>query len=418
MKRKFTAELNDWIESGAEAPLLVLGPRGVGKTYTVCEFAESRRERSIYVNLETDAAARMFFEKSGFVNLKEAVYSFLGLDNEAAAEIDNSETADTESFAGENILLVIDEIQACGALCELFKATYSPLNIKIILISSFAPQALLSAFKCVFLAPMSFDEFLEGTGREWYSELIKGHFEKKRAVPQMIHNELLEMWDDYLRVGGMPEAVLEYARDNDSVNIEERQRRCLSAIYDDIDRYGDSKMRDVLDVIPEHMALGRRRFTLNLIRRGVTISMYRDAIEKLIANRIIFKSTRLDHEDSFGLTLFDCGLAGYLLKSSHEIAVERLEYQQLCASLASGLGVKYDLFYYESETGAKTDLLYRTESGFVPVEFNQGRGRRGKSLSKIAENRTVAYIVFVGRDNYKLENSELKIPVYASFLLG
>ena len=146
--------------------------------------------------------------------------------------------------------------------------------------------------------------------------------------------------------------------------------------------------------------------------------MYRDAIEKLIANRIIFKSTRLDHEDSFGLTFFDCGLAGYLLKSSHEIAVERLEYQQLCASLASGLGEKYELFYYESETGAKIDLLYRTEEGFVPVEFNQGRGRRGKSISKIAENRTVAYIVFVGRDNYKLENSELKIPVYASFLLG
>lgn len=398
MRRKFTAELNKWIESGAEAPLLVLGPRGVGKTYTVCEFAESRRERSMYVNLETDASARFFFERGGFEDLKEAVYSFLGLTNDI-------------------ILLVFDEIQACGALCELFKAPYSPFNIKICCISSFAPQGLISAFKCVFAGAMSFDEFLEGTGREWYSELIKGHFEKKRAVPQMIHNELLEMWDDYLRVGGMPEAVLEFARDNESVNIEERQRRCLSAIYDDITRYGDSKMRDVMDVIPEHIALGRRRFTLNLIRRGVTISMYRDAIENLAANRIVFKSTRLDHEESFGLTLFDCGLAGYLIKSTHEIAVERLEYQQLCASLASGLGEKHDLYYYESETGAKTDLLYRTEEGFVPVEFNQGRGRRGKSISKIAENRTVAYIVSVGRDNYKLENSEIKIPVYASFLL-
>ena len=418
MKRKFTAELNKWIEGGAEAPLLVMGPRGVGKTYTVCEFAENRHEMSIYVNLETDASARFFFERGGFKTLKEAVYTFLGLEFETT-DVNGSVGEESSADASaENILLIFDEIRDCGALCELFKTPYSHFGIKICCISSFASQSIISAFKCVYLAPMSFDEFLEGTGREWYSELIKGHFEKKRAVPQMIHNELLEMWDDYLRVGGMPEAVLEYARDNESVNIEERQRRCLSAIYDDINRYGDSKMRDVLDVIPEHMAMGRRRFTLNLIRRGVTMSMYRDAIEDLVANRIVYRSNRLDHEESFGLTLFDCGLAGYLLKSSHEIAVERLEYQQLCVSLASGLGEKYELFYYESETGAKMDLLYRTEEGFAPVEFNQGRGRRGKSISKIAENRTVAYIVFVGRDNYKLENSELKIPVYASFLLG
>ena len=403
MKRKFTAKLNDWIESGADAPLLVLGPRGVGKTYTVCEFAESRRERSIYVNLETDASARFFFDRGGFGNARDAVYAFLGLENDASAD---------------DILLIFDEIQACRTLCVLFEAPYSRFDIKVICVSSFASQSLISAFKCAYMGPMGFDEFLEGTGREWYSELIKGHFEKKRAVPQMLHNELLEMWDDYLRVGGMPEAVLEYAANNDSVNIEERQRRCISAIFDDIGRYGDPKMRDVLEVIPDHMAIGRRRFTLNLIRRGVTASMYRDAIENLAANRIVFMSRRLNHEESFGLTLFDCGLAGYLLKSGHEIAVERLEYQQLSASLASGLGEKYELFYFESETGAKTDLLYRTENGFVPVEFNQGRGRHGKSLSKIAENQAIAYIVAVGRDNYKLENSELKIPVYASFLLG
>ncbi|MBO7634062.1 MAG: ATP-binding protein [Lachnospiraceae bacterium] len=403
MKRKITSELNKYIESGASAPLLVLGPRGVGKTYAVCEWAESRRERSIYVNLETDASARLFFEQNSFDSIKDAVYAFLRLD---------------EGTDPGDILLILDEIQACGSLCELFKAAYSPFGIKICCISSFARQSLILAFYCVFAAPMEFDEFLEVTGKEWYSELIKGHFEKKRPIPQLLHNELLEMWDDYLRIGGMPEAVLEYVADNDSVNIDERQRRCLRAVYDDILTYGDSRMKDVLDVLPEHMAIGRRRFTLNLIRRGVTSAMYRDAIETLNANRIVFKSSRLGHEDSFGLTLFDCGLAGYMLRSTHEIAVERLEYQQLCTYLAACFGQDHDLFYFESDTGAKADLLYKTEAGFVPAEFGTGRSRRGKSLSKIAEIYEIAYIVSVGRENYKLENEVLKIPMYSAFLLA
>ncbi|MCR5429510.1 MAG: AAA family ATPase [Lachnospiraceae bacterium] len=403
MKRNITAKLNNLFDSGASAPLLVLGPRGVGKTYTVCEWAESRRERSIYVNLETDASARLFFEKNGFGSVKDTVYAFLRLD---------------EGTDPGDILLIFDEIQACTCLCELFKAHYAPFGIKMCCISSFAPQSLIQAFNCIRMTAMDFDEFLEGTGKEWYSELIKGHFEKKRSIPQLLHNELLEMWDDYMRIGGMPEVVLEFAADNDSVNTDERQRRCLRAIYDDIITYGDSKMKDVLDVIPEHMAIGRRRFTLNLIRRGVTASMYRNAIEDLVSNGIVFKSSRLGREDSFGLTVFDCGIAGYMLKSTHEIAVERLEYQQLCTYLASSFGQSHELFFFESDTGAKADLLYRTDAGFVPAEFGTGRSRRGKSLSKIAEICEIAYIVSVGRDNYKLEKELLKIPVYSAFLLA
>ena len=127
MKRNITAKLNNLLDSGASAPLLVLGPRGVGKTYTVCEWAESRRERSIYVNLETDASARLFFEKNGFGSVKDAVYAFLRLD---------------EGTDPGDILLIFDEIQACVSLCELFKAAFRPFGIKICCISSLIPSQL------------------------------------------------------------------------------------------------------------------------------------------------------------------------------------------------------------------------------------------------------------------------------------
>ena len=402
MKRRFTAELNEWFESGADAPLLVLGPRGCGKTYSVCEFAESLPVRSVYSNFETDASATAFFEKGGFSSLGEAVLSYLGIGDNAVTE---------------EIMMIFDEIQSCDAFCELLKGSYSPFGIKLCIISSFAPQSLISAIKCVHVSPMGFDEFLEGTGREWYSELIRGHFEKKRPVPQMLHNELLEMWEDYLHTGGMPEVVTEYAADNDSVNISERQRRCMLAVMDDIGRYGDSKMRDIIEAVPDHMAIGRRRFTFNLIRRGVTNAMYRDAIEVLVSNRIVFRTRRLEHEDSFGLTLFDCGLAGCMVRKTHEIAVERLDQQLLGTVLTSILGEDRELLYYENESGPKADLLYRSYRSYVPVFWGIGKGRSTKSISKIAEVLDIAYIVSVGSDNYKLENLISKIPVYAAFLL-
>ncbi len=401
MKRHFTEELNNWFESGADAPLLVLGPRGCGKTYSVCEFAERLPVRSVYTNFETDASASDYFEKGGFSSVREAVLSYLGIG---------------ENVVSEEILMIFDEIQACRAFCGLLKGSYSPFGIKICIISSFASQSL-SAFKCVHVSSMSFDEFLEGTGREWYCELIRGHFEKKRPVPQMLHNELLEMWDDYLKIGGMPEVVAEYAEDNDSVNIPERQRRCLLAIMDDIGRYGDPKMKDIIEVIPEHMAIGRRKFTFNLIRRGVTYAMYRDAIEDLVSNRIVFRTRRFEHEDSFGLTLFDCGLAGCLVRKIHEIAVEKLDQQLLGTILISLLGEDRELFYYENESGPKADLLYRSDGSYVPVFYGTGKGRSEKSLLKITEVLDVAHIVSVGSDNYKLGNLILKIPAYAVFLL-
>ena len=64
MQRLFEKKLLDWKESGMKKPLMVVGARQIGKTYTVEKFAKENFEKYLYFNLEKDIEIRNIFEKS------------------------------------------------------------------------------------------------------------------------------------------------------------------------------------------------------------------------------------------------------------------------------------------------------------------------------------------------------------------
>lgn len=64
MKRLFEKKLIDWKNSGMKKPLMVIGVRQIGKTYTIDKFGKENFEQYLYFNLEKDEEIRKIFEKT------------------------------------------------------------------------------------------------------------------------------------------------------------------------------------------------------------------------------------------------------------------------------------------------------------------------------------------------------------------
>lgn len=64
MNRLFEKKLLNWKESGMKKPLMVIGVRQIGKTYTIAKFGKENFEKYLYFNLEKDEGVRSIFEKT------------------------------------------------------------------------------------------------------------------------------------------------------------------------------------------------------------------------------------------------------------------------------------------------------------------------------------------------------------------
>ena len=64
MIRLFEKKLLDWKKSGMKKPLMVIGVRQIGKTYTIDKFGKENFEEYLYFNLEKNKEVRDIFEKT------------------------------------------------------------------------------------------------------------------------------------------------------------------------------------------------------------------------------------------------------------------------------------------------------------------------------------------------------------------
>ena len=64
MERKLYKHLIDWKENNMNMPLMVIGARQVGKTYTIKEFCEKEFQHYVYINLfEEENIVELFKQK-------------------------------------------------------------------------------------------------------------------------------------------------------------------------------------------------------------------------------------------------------------------------------------------------------------------------------------------------------------------
>ena len=432
MKRLFEDTLMKWKNNGMKKPLMVIGARQTGKTYTIEKFISENFEEHLSFNIEKEERIRDIFEKS--------------IDAEVIIK-------ELELYIGKNIdldktVIFFDEIQESERLITSLKYfCESKLPFKIICAGSLLGvklKRLKSSFPVgkvtmEYMYPLNFEEFLLATGKEMLRDKIKECYKTMTPLPDFAHEDALKLYRLYLCVGGMPEAVDNFV--NNGLDIFKFDFKILSNIREsyvaDMKKYVDNKsesvkIEKVYYSIPEQLAKENKNFQYSILEKNARGRKYRNPIEWLMASKLVLIANNVKRveiplkvfadENSFKLYLSDVGLLLNLSEIKYNevlmdedfifkgVITENYVAQELIRQFPS-------LYYWTSDRDAEVDFLIHTNDGIIPIEVKSGINNKSKSLNVYIEYNKPKYAIRLSTRNFGFENNIKSIPLYATFCI-
>lgn len=424
MQRKLLKDLIAWKNKINKKPLVISGIRGVGKTFLADDFIHSAFSANIYFNFELDNTAASLFS-SDITKTLNNISSYYD------TEIDYENTAIVlDEFVSDNVMDFITEyskhVKSFASSAD--KTNLIKLNI-ICLISDCnlmgyfyknKPVDLLidntAYFQHIILYPFDFDEFLQAIGKDWYCETISEHFSTNKPVPDIVHEELLNYFNLYIYIGGMPYAINEYLMTNSLTNISQCHHQILNNnlmdLYERVD-YGEFiKTSAVYNTIPAQLSKPNHKFQYTLIRKGATCNIYKHSINNICSIGYAKKCCKSDMESSFKLYMCDVGLLNSLNKANNndefnKSLIENYVFENL---IANG----NDVTFWESKSQAKIDFVTKKNDHIYAIEVKNSQDTRSKNYSifkeAVSENDG---LIKVSTRNFSYNKGIKYIPLYA-----
>lgn len=229
MRRKIYDRLLQWKEkSGGKSALLVQGARRVGKSYIAEEFAKAEYRSYILIDFNlVDSQIRDIF----LHDLGDMDTFFLKL-----TTFFNTKLYDRES------VIILDEIQlfprarsAVKYLVADGRYDYIETGSLISIRENVKDILIPSEEDHINLYPMDFEEFLWAAGHETMMDLIQNCYDRKKPLGQALHRKAMDLFRQYLIVGGMPQAVDAFISSRDFDQVDQVKRRILN-LYREIGR--------------------------------------------------------------------------------------------------------------------------------------------------------------------------------------
>lgn len=407
MKRNLINTLQHWMEKEERLPFYMTGMKGVGKTYLACEFAGAFFDSYLYLSFEHNKELAARFDAL----TPEEIFSALA---------DYFELPEDMLFS---IPFVFDEMYQCpNFFSNLLKLIKGNRQLYWMFLSSYdiPVKEQKSQLECHTLYPMQFDEFLTAIGKDWYVEVITAHYNNRKKLPDIVHHELLSTFDEYLWIGGMPDVMNEYLNMESTVNVSERQHIQKQMLLYGMGHQAEAKTSykciQVYSTIDEQLNKPNQKFQFNLIRKGITYQMYKDAIDFLVRHHMLYRIDCLGKEEQqFKLFYPDFSL-NYSARNNELTAVERhirLQNYVYQTFQEKELSCKF----WEAKSQATVDFILQNENDetYTPVEIKIEGKSKTKSMLSFASQFPVRNIVRISGSNF-VENDEIfNLPVYSVF---
>lgn len=392
MKRKIYDQLLSWKDSPKRKPLVLLGARQVGKTWIVMEFGKREFSDVAYVNcLENNVIKNLVERDTDALRILQGLKAITGKD-----------------IVAGHTLLFIDEVQEAVNMLPALKSFNERMpELAIVVAGSLLGVALHEGVSYpvgkvdeVMMHPMDFEEFLWGIHEEQLAELIK---DGDAAVYAPFHDKLNDCLKEYFFVGGMPEAVGEFAESRSYVAVRHRQRAILNGYSKDFSKHVSSaemalKIALIWKALPSQIAKENKRFIFSAIKSSARARDYETSVEWLTDAGLAIKVTRMKEmkrpaefycdENSFKLFPLDCGLLGAMMGVNARDVVTNdnifTEYKGAFTEtyVLQQLLVDYNdkVYYFSNDTStAEIDFCVAPDE-LVPIEVKGGRNLTAKSI--------------------------------------
>ncbi|HNX89808.1 MAG TPA: ATP-binding protein [Paludibacteraceae bacterium] len=424
MERYAMDVLKSWKNKQNRKPLIIRGARQVGKTWLMKEFGRMEYVQTAYVNFESSSSLKMLFAEN--FDIPRIITA---LQIETGIQINPN-----------NTLIIFDEIQeAEGALTSLKYFCENAPEYNIIAAGSLLGVSLhkhtsfpVGKVEFLDLFPLSFTEFLLAfkqknlvdllNSRDW--NLIKSF--KEKYIQHLRH---------YYYIGGMPEAVSSFSRNNDFVEVRAIQKRILSAYEQDFSKHAPNetvpRIRMLWNSILAQLAKENRKFIYGALKTGSRAKDYELALSWLIDCGLIHKVSRVSkpgiplkaYEDYSAFKLFavDVGLLGAMgnidVKTLLEGNAVFEEYRGAMTEqyVLQQLILNDDMFigYWSAEKStAEIDFLIQYAGGVFPVEVKASENLQAKSLKAFCMKYKNISAVRISMSDYRKEDWLTNIPLY------
>ena len=298
MKRKIYDKLLAWKAGNGESALLIDGARRVGKSYIAEEFA--KQEYKSYILIDFNSAekdVKDLFDKylSDLDTLFVYLTSYFGV-----------------TLYERNSLIIFDEVQECPRARAAIKYLvadgrydYIETGSLISITSNVKDIVIPSEEDHLRMYPMDFEEFLWATGNETLMEFIRACFNKEQALGQAMHRKVMDLFRQYVIVGGMPQAVAKWVETSDFDKVDLVKRRILTLYRADIAKHTKTmrqRVEKIFDTIPSQLSKHEKRFKLSAFGKNARMRNNEDAfmwLEDAMMVNLCFNST----DPNVGLSL-------------------------------------------------------------------------------------------------------------------
>ena len=408
-------------------PLIVNGARQVGKTYLLRKFGEEQFRNVVYVNLETNQAVASYFND----NISpEKLLRYL-------------EVSTGEKIIAGQTLIFFDEIQSCERALTSLKyfceetpefhvaAAGSLLGVAINRRQYSYPVGKIETFT---LFPLDFEEYLWARGKELLCGEIRHAYQTMAALPDALHQEAIELYREYLIVGGMPACINAFLEQKSFLDVSAMQSEILNNYIADMAKYATNtesvKIRACYNSIPAQLAKENKKFQYKVVQKGGTAAIFGASIEWLHLAGVILKCHRLNEAfepisvyadlSAFKIYMADVGLLVMKSGISPQTILsgegnlfmgavpENYVAQQL---MAKG----YPLYYWESKSTAELDFVLQKENQIIGIEVKKGEHVRSRSLSVFVDTYAPTYAIRFSLKNFGEKDGLKSVPLYAVF---
>ncbi len=316
---------------------MIDGARRVGKSYIAQEFAKNEYDSYILLDFFTAPdEVKELFEKY----LSDLDTFFMRISAYYSVKLHERKT-----------LFIFDEVQffprARAAIKYLVAdGRYDFIETGSLVSISKNTQDILipSEERHLRMNPMDFEEFLLALGNETLFPAIKDCFEKKLPMGQALHRKAIDLFRLYLIVGGMPQAVKEYAESKNFERVDQIKREILEVYRNDIKKHAkgsELKAESIFDEIPAQLSKHEKKFKLASLKKDAKMRDYDDAFMWLKDSRIVNICYNADEPNvslkmNMSRTTLKCYMADTGLLISHAFDENGLVSEEIYKKLLFG----------------------------------------------------------------------------------
>jgi predicted AAA+ superfamily ATPase len=422
VKRYATERLIEWKNTKRRKPLIIRGARQVGKTWLMKEFGNTHFENTAYINFDNNERMRILFDG----------------DYDIPRLIDGLQVESGEKIKPQTTLIVFDEVQEVPKALSSLKYFYENASeYAIVAGGSLLGVALhkgtsfpVGKVDYCHLYPLNFCEFLEGIGEESLVELLR---KKDWKLISAFASKFTDLLRKYYYVGGMPEAVSEYAETKDYAEVRKIHEQIFFTYEQDFSKHAPvnvvPRIRNIWNSIPAQLSRENKKFSPGIVQKGSRLNDYELALQWLLDCGLLYKVKQVSkpsiplisyETNFFKVFIHDVGL----LSTKSELDVKTLlEGNRIFKEFKGALTEQYVLqemiangitpSYWSSQGKAEVDFVFKHGSDIYPLEVKAEENLQSKSLKVYSEKFSPLISLRTSMRDYREESWLLNIPLYA-----